>query len=82
MIGRHRLSSSPAEGTGEQATGRVDVPGEARNGIFKQKVAAALLAAASQQANRCPSGFKAESLVMSWLWLSLLQRVSLLISSS
>ena len=45
----HRLASSPAEGTGEQATGRVDVPGEAHNCIFKQKVAAASLTAASQQ---------------------------------
>ena len=45
----HRLASSPAERTGEQATGRVDVPGEAHNGIFKQKVAAASLTAASQQ---------------------------------
>ena len=44
----HRLSSSPAEGTEEQATGRVDVPGEAHNGIFKQKVATASLTAASQ----------------------------------
>ena len=31
-------------------------------------------------ANRCPSGFQAESLVMSCLWLSLLQRVFLLSS--
>ena len=46
----HRLASSPAEGTGEQATtGRVDVLGEHHNGIFKQKVAAASLTAASQQ---------------------------------
>ena len=44
----HRLASSPAEGTGEQATGRVDVPGEAHNGIFEQKVAAASLTAAWQ----------------------------------
>ena len=103
----HRLASSPAEGTGEQATGRVDVPGEA-HGIFKQKIAAASLTAASQHtpvltarcvgspleqwkktiqyleslfvtswANRCPSGFQAKSLVMSCLWLSLLQRVLL-----
>ena len=35
----HRLASSPAEGTGSKA----------HNGIFKQKVAAALLTAASQQ---------------------------------
>ena len=34
----HRLASSPAVGTGEQATGRVDVPGEAYNELYKQKV--------------------------------------------
>ena len=45
---KNRVASSPAVGTGEQATGRVDVPGEAHNGIFKQKVAAASLSAASQ----------------------------------
>ena len=44
----HRLASSPAEGTGEQATRRVDVPGEAHNGIFEQQVAAASLTAAWQ----------------------------------
>ena len=43
----HRLASSPAASTGEQATGRVDVPGGA-HGIFEQKVAAASLTAAWQ----------------------------------
>ena len=46
----HRLSSSPAEGAGEQATGRVDVPGEAHNGLYKQKFAAASLTVALQHA--------------------------------
>ena len=36
----HRLASSPAVGTGEQATGRVDVPGEAYTELYMQKVAA------------------------------------------
>ena len=45
----HRLAGSPAEGTAEQATGRVDVPGEAHKGIVKQTVAAASLTAASQE---------------------------------
>ena len=44
----HRLASSPVERTGEQATGRVDVPGEAHYGLYKQKVAAASLTVASQ----------------------------------
>ena len=37
----HRLASSPAVGTGVQATGRVDVPGEAYTELYMQKVAAA-----------------------------------------
>ena len=32
----HRLASSPAVGTGEQATGRVDVPGEAYTELYKE----------------------------------------------
>ena len=37
----HRLASSPAVGTGDQATGRVDVPGEASSEHYMLKVAAA-----------------------------------------
>ena len=47
----HRLASSPAVGTGEQATGRVDVPGEAYNELYKQKVAAAPVTVALQHAS-------------------------------
>ena len=46
----HRLASSPAVRTGEQATGRVDVPGEAYIELYKQKVAAAPVTVALQQA--------------------------------
>ena len=47
----HRLASSPAVGSGEQATGRVDVPGEARNELYKQNVAAAPFPVALQHAS-------------------------------
>ena len=47
----HRLASSSAVGTGEQATGRVDVPGEAHNELYKQNVAAAPLSVALQHAS-------------------------------
>ena len=47
----HRLASSPAVGTGVQATGRVDVPGEAYTELYMQKVAAAPCTATLQQAS-------------------------------
>ena len=47
----HRLASNPAVGTGEQATGRVDVPGEAHNELYKQNVAAAPFPVAFQHAS-------------------------------
>ena len=46
----HRLASSPAVGTGVQATGRVDVP-EAYTELYMQKVAAAPCTATLQQAS-------------------------------
>ena len=47
----HRLASSPAVGTGVQATGRVDVPGEASDELHMLKVAAAPCTTNLQQAS-------------------------------
>ena len=43
MTGRPGIASPVAlpRVLGKQATGRVDIPGEAHNGLYKQKVAAA-----------------------------------------
>ena len=47
----HHLASSPALGTGVQATGRVDVPGEAYTELYMQKVVAIPRTATLQQAS-------------------------------
>ena len=53
----HRLASSPVVGTGEQATGRVDVPGEASSERCMLKVAAAPCTVALQQATVLPERY-------------------------
>ena len=59
----HRLASSPAVGTGVQATGLVDVPGEAYTELYMQKVAAAPCTATLQQASALSERYGVDMLV-------------------